>query len=45
MGTVNIGLNSFNLEDNFDEEDPNTVILLRLLAWHTKFEKRKDLKN
>ena len=39
MGIVNI-----NLEDNFDEEDPNTIILIRLLAWHSKFEKRKELK-
>ena len=33
-----------NLDDNFDEEDPNTIILIRLLAWHTKFEKHKELK-
>ena len=44
MGIVNINLDNINLEDNFDEEDPNTIILIRLLAWHSKFEKRKELK-
>ena len=44
MSTVNIDLNNINLDDNFDEEDPNTIILIRLLAWHTKFEKHKELK-
>ena len=44
MGIVNIDLNNISLDDNFDEEDPNNIILIRLLAWHTKFEKRKELK-
>ena len=44
MGIVDIDLNNINLDDNFDEEDPNTIILIRILAWHTKFEKRKELK-
>ena len=26
------------------EDDPNTIILIRLLLWHIKFEKRKPLK-
>ena len=44
MSIVNIDLNNTNLDGNFDEEDPNTVILIRLVAWHTKFEKHKELK-
>ena len=43
MGIVNIELNEINLDINFDEEDPNTI-LIRLLAWHTKSEKCKELK-
>ena len=44
MGIVNIDLNNINLDNNFDEDDPETIILIRLLAWHIKFEKRKALK-
>ena len=32
MGIINIDLNNINLDDNFDEEDPNTIIVIRLLA-------------
>ena len=42
IGIVNIDLNNISLDDNFDEEDPN-IILIGLLAWHTNFEKRKEL--
>ena len=44
MGILNIDLNNINLDNNFDEEDPNTIILIGLLACHIKFEKRKELK-
>ena len=44
MGILNIDLNNINLYNNFDEDDPDTIILIRLLAWHIKFEKRKELK-
>ena len=44
MGIVNIDLNNIILAGNFDEEDSNTTILIRLLAWHTEFEKRRKLK-
>ena len=45
MGILNIDLNCINLVDNnFDEDNSGTVIHVRLLAWHTKFEKRKALK-
>ena len=44
MGIVNIELNNINPDNNFDEDDPDNIILIRLLAWHIKFEKRKGLK-
>ena len=46
MGIVKIDLNNIiNLDDtNYDEEDPDTNIHIRLLARHIKFEKRKELK-
>ena len=44
IGILNIDLNNNNLDNNFDEDDPDIIILIRLLAWHIKFEKRKALK-
>ena len=44
MGILNIDINNINLVNNFDEDDPDTIILIKLLTWHTKFEKRKSLK-
>ena len=44
MGILNIDLNNINLDNNFDEDDPDTIILIRLLAWHIRFEKHKALK-
>ena len=41
---VNIGLNNINLDNIFDEDDPDTIIHVRLLAWHVKFKKSKSLK-
>ena len=32
MGIINIDLNNINLDDNFDDEDRNTIIVIRLLA-------------
>ena len=43
-GVLNIDLNNMNLDNNFDEDDPNSIILVRLLACYIKFEKRKALK-
>ena len=45
MVVLNIDFNNINLNNNFDEDDPDIIILMRLLAWHIKFEKRKALKN
>ena len=44
MGILNTDLNNINFDNNFDEDDPDTIILTRLLTWHIKFEKRKVLK-
>ena len=44
MSILNIDVTNINLDNNFDEDDPDTVILIRLLAWHIKFEIRKALK-
>ena len=35
MGILNIDLYNINL-DNFDEDDPDTIILIRLLTWQIK---------
>ena len=32
MGILNIDHNNINLGNNFDKDDPNTVILIRILA-------------
>ena len=44
IGVVDIDLNHISLDDNFDKDDPDTIVLGRHLAWHIKFEKRKALK-
>ena len=45
MGSLNKYQNNINLDDtNYEEDDPDTIILIRLLAWHIKFEKPKDFK-
>ena len=32
MGILNIDLNNINLDNNFDEDDPDAIILIKLLA-------------
>ena len=45
MGILQINLNNINLDDtNYDEVDHGTIIHIRLLVWHIKFEKCKALK-
>ena len=44
MSILNIDVTNINLGNNYDEDDPDTIILIRLWAWHIKFEKRKALK-
>ena len=44
IGILNIDINNINLDNSFDEDDPDTIIIIRILAWHIKFKKRKALK-
>ena len=45
MGTLSVNLNNINRDDtNNDEDDPNTIIHIRLLDRNIKFEKHKTLK-
>ena len=45
MGILSVDPNNNNIDDiNFDENDPETIIHVRLLAWCNKFEKRKAFK-
>ena len=41
---IKILLNLLKILTNYDADDPNAIILVRLLAWHIKFKKRKALK-
>ena len=45
MGILNIDINNIKLDDTYyNEEDPETLIHIRLLTWYIQFEKRKALK-
>ena len=39
-----VNLNNVNLDNNFDEDWPDTIVLIRLLAWYSKFKKWKALR-
>ena len=41
MGVLNIDFNNINLDNKCQEDDPDTIIHIRLLAWLIKFKKRK----
>ena len=41
MSILNIDLNNINLDNNFDENNPDSIILIRFFAWRNKFEKCK----
>ena len=43
MGIFKIDLKNINPDDNFDEDDIDSIIHIWLLAWHIKFEKRKAI--
>ena len=38
---LNTYLNNINLVNTFDEDDPDTIILIRILSWYIKYEKHK----
>ena len=45
MGALSVNVININLDDtNYDEDDPDTTILARLLTGDIKFEKSKPLK-
>ena len=45
MGILSVDLNNINLDDaNYDEDVPETIIHITLLAWYIKFEKFKAIK-
>ena len=45
MGILKIDLNWIDLVDrNYDEDNPDTIINIRLLTWRIKLEKYKTLK-
>ena len=42
MGTVSIDLNNINPDDtNYNKDNPESIIHIRLLAWQIKFDKHK----
>ena len=43
-GILDIDLNNISRDNNFDEDDTDIIVLVRVLAWHFIFEKRKALK-
>ena len=44
MDIINIHVNDINLDNDFNEDNPDTIILVRLLVWYIKFENAKHLK-
>ena len=46
MGILSVDLDKINLDDdnNFYEDNAETIIHVRLLAWHNKFEKYEAFK-
>ena len=44
MGILSVNFNNIYLDNNFDEDDPDAIVLVSLLAWHSKFKKHKALK-
>ena len=45
MGVFSVNLNNINLYDtNYEKDDADTIIFVKLLAGHSKCEKSKVLK-
>ena len=44
IGILNIDFNNINIDNIFNEDDPDTIIIIRLLACHIKLDKGKALK-
>ena len=47
IGILGVDLDKINLDDcnNFDKDDPETTLYVRLLAWRSKCEKSEVFKN
>ena len=43
MDILSVNLNNINLDNNFDEDDPDLIIFIRLLVWHSKSKTCKAL--
>ena len=43
MVILSANLNNINLDNNFDEDDPDTIILIKLLGQYNKFKRHKSL--
>ena len=41
MSNLNIEFNNISLDNIFEKDDPDTIILIRLLVWNIKVKKRK----
>ena len=37
IGILNKGISNINIDNNFHEDNPDTIILIRFLAYHIKF--------
>ena len=44
MSILSVNHININLVNDFDEDDPDTIVLTRLLAWYSKLKKCKVLK-
>ena len=44
MGIHRVNYKNISRDNNFDEDDPDNIILVRLLAYYIKLEKGKSLK-
>ena len=45
MGILSVDVNNINLDDvNFDWDDTETIIHVRLMAWHKKLKQYKAFK-
>ena len=44
MGILRVNLNNISLDNSCGKDDPDTIFLIRSLAWHSKLIKRKAFK-
>ena len=38
MGILSVNLDNINIDNTFDEDDPDTIIFIRFFAWYCKFK-------